>query len=880
MSTSEASSLGRIRRSSIHTVLLALPQPLIIATVLILITLGLLALGTRMANPHLFFTAGDGVDQRSLVRFHGLEQNDTEQFRWSQPDGMLFLYGFDGRPAQLELRMVGTREPGAEPAVLRPSVAGYELNPIYVTSEWRNYTLIVPTNPTSDTAVQLNSNVYQPEGDRRILGVAVSSVDVQMLGTRGFLPPLPRTLFLLSWPLVTWLLLWRLGVDTRIAVSVGIALAGVTGLAAVYPLTSGYIFPTIWWPWWPLMPLPLLAFAPTIFRTTHTMLAALQPYARLLFWGGLTIMAVALVALPHIDNLTLGMVGLLGGTVVTLAGIYNVFHTHQCNNLTKAILDSTVPRRFEIGAVALLTALAIGLRLYQLDVLPLGLWRDEARHGLLALRIWEDPTFRPIYVVTGADLPALLFYLMAPIIGIFGPDPGNVRMVSALLGALTPLALWWAARPIVGPRAALLGAALLTWSSWSLSMSRWGFPATLDQVLLLTAVGIIWRVADRIESASEDQSKVRFKIVAGAMLSGLCAALSVYAYHSGRMAPLIMVVLTTLRLGSSLVLWRRAIPALVAAIVVGLVTLAPILAFIADDYDDYNRRVAYVSVVNSSDPTMHAPLLLVWQNTQHYLLMWHVRGDANGRHHAPEAPMLDPIAGACLLLGIGMALLRWPHRSTHIILIWITLGLIPGIFSIEAPHAMRSLGALAPACILTGLGMTTILQVIQTTSAPHRIALFVISCMLIVSLAGNTWLYFWQMARDPLVYNEFDIATTTMARIARLPFETSDPALRNIQVYLPAELDQKDIKRLLTSGIPTEAFSRNQLSTPPGEQALILLPADAPPERREAALAALGPDAVQIDAVPHYPHSDQPIFIAYGVGDQAHRLITEMNPTK
>ncbi|MEM8532318.1 MAG: hypothetical protein AAGF95_15850 [Chloroflexota bacterium] len=875
MSTSEASSLGRVRRSGIQTVLSALPQPLVAATVLILLTLGMLALGVLVANPHIFFAAGDGTDERFLVRFHGSEQNDTEQFRWSQPDGVVFLYGFDGRPAQLELRMVGTREPDAEPAVLRPSVAGRELNPIYITPEWRNYTLVVPTNPTGDTAVQLTSNVYQPEGDRRILGVAVSHVDVKMLGTGSVLPPLTRTLFLLSWPLGAWLLLWRLGVNIRIAFGAGMVLACLAGLAAAYPLTSGYLVPTIWWPWWPLFALPLLALAPAISRGAHRLLARLQSYGQLMLWGGLALMALALTTLPRTDTITPGLVGLLGGTVVTLAGIYTVFRAQKCKNLTSALLASAVPHRFEIGALAALTALAIGLRLYQLDVLPLGLWRDEARHGLLALRIWEDPSFRPVYVVTGADLPALLFYLMAPVVGILGPEVGNVRMVSALLGALTPLALWWAARPIVGPRAAFLAAALLTWSSWSLSMSRWGFPATLDQVLLLTAVGIIWRVVDQIEAA-EDQSKVRFRVVAGAMLAGLCAALAVYAYHSGRMAPIIMAVLTTLRLGNSLMLWRRALPALVAAILVGLIALVPILSFIADDYGDYNRRVSYVSVVNSSDPTMHAPLLLVLQNTYRYLLMWHVSGDANGRHHAPEAPMLDPVAGACLLLGIGIALIGLPHRKISIVLIWIALGLVPGIFSIEAPHAMRSLGALAPACILAGLGLSAILHVIQTTSTQRYITLLAGSCVLVISLVGNTWLYFWQMARDPLVYHEFDIATTTMARIARLPFETKDPALRDVQVYLPAELDRKDIKRLLTSRVPTEAFSRNQLSTPPGAQAIILLPSDAPSERREAALASLGPDASQIAAVPHYPNSDQPIFLAYGVGDQAHRLLAEI----
>ena len=39
--------------------------------------------------------------------------------------------------------------------------------------------------------------------------------------------------------------------------------------------------------------------------------------------------------------------------------------------------------------------LALALRMWDLGGLPFGLWRDEARHGLVALRILDDPDYRP-----------------------------------------------------------------------------------------------------------------------------------------------------------------------------------------------------------------------------------------------------------------------------------------------------------------------------------------------------------------------------------------------------------------------------------------------------------------------------------------------------
>jgi 4-amino-4-deoxy-L-arabinose transferase-like glycosyltransferase len=853
-----------------------LARPFLTAALLTLFTIITLFVGEQFAHSTLRFSVADAQARRSLVGFHDVEFNQDGAYRWSQPDSILFLYGFDGRDALIELRLAAPRPQGAPPATIAPRVGDFASPAITVTGEWRRYQVIVPTNPTGDTAVQLNSSAFQPDNDPRTLGVAIRDVAFRSLDS-GALPPLQRTMFLGTLPLLGWLLLRRIGVNQRAAMVWGGALTVVIGFAAAYPLTAGYLLPTFAWPWWPLLPLIALVFTRPLMQGAERVTAHFQSRPALSLWCGLALALIALIALRTGLAAPIGIVLTLAGSVAALIGLERLTTSSDQrpatsdNPSTPSPLHPFTPSPFHpFTAILALTGLAFALRLYHLDQLPAGLWRDEARHGLLALRIWQDPSFRPIYVVGGADLPALLFYLMAPILGTFGPHVWSLRLVSALLGALTPLALWWAARPMIGVRAALLSAAFLAWASWSLSMSRWAFPATLDQLLLIVAIGMIWRALSFDNNSSATRQRLVF-----ACLSALCAGLATYGYHSGRFAPIVVAVVAAVRIGPSPARWKQAGPALLAAVTIGLIVISPLLRFIADDYDGYSRRVAAVAVFNSIEPDIHSPLLLLLRNAERYLLMWHVYGEPNGRHHAPDVPMVDPFVGVLLLLGVGWTLRRTREPAFLALVLWLGLSAAPGIFSTDAPHAMRGLGMLAPACLLAGVAMTAMLQHGMPSVRWNRIAPLLGGSVLIGSLSFNGWLYFVSMANNPRVLGEFEVDTTIMARIARAPFETDDPALRQVKVFLPAKTPRTDVGRLLTSGVPVGTFDGDELSTPPGEQALILLPPGASPEWRAAALNALGLDAIQVEDLPRDPGRNRPLFLAYAKGDDAVWLLHE-----
>ncbi|MFV9504467.1 MAG: glycosyltransferase family 39 protein [Oscillochloridaceae bacterium umkhey_bin13] len=820
---------------------------------LVLLTLALLLAGTALAQPGQQLLADSPHFGRALVRFHALEQNPTTVYRWSQPVAALFLYGFDGRPALVTLRLAAPRPPNNPLAELHLVTGGQPLGHFTLTDQWRHYHVLSPTRPAGETSLRLVSSALTSVDDPREKGVALSQVTTRSTHAPGW--ALVRPGWLLGWPLLGWLLTARLGGSRRMGLLVGVALALVVGWAAAFPSASGYWLPTLGWPWWPLLPMGLLLLAPGLQSGLARARSATQQQPLLAYLG----LGLALLALL---GLRLGL-PIPVGMAALIVGIWASFGLGLGPPGPDTPREQLPTPLLALSLVAI-TGLALGLRLVALDGQPAGLWRDESRHGLQALRIWNDATYRPIYVAEGADLPALLFYLMASVVGVFGPAPGTARLVSALAGAFTPLALYWAAGPLVGRRAALVAAILLAGASWALSMSRWAFPATLDHLLVLTAIGMLWR------SLPHDQRPTPHWL--GLVLAGLLGGLALYAYHTGRVAPLALAAVAGLRLGTQAHAWRRAAPGLALAALVGLLTIAPLVNYIISQSDDYNRRVGSVSVLDRIDLDQRTPAGLLLDNLGRYALAYHALGDPNGRHHQPQAPLLDPFAGLLLALGFGLALRhRRHHPGLALALALGAIYLIPAALSNDAPHAMRALGTLAPACILAGTALVALINRLPTAGLRQTVPLL----MVVASLLFSGWVYFDLMRTNPLVYGEFDLVETALGRVVQTAARCADPEIQAVAIYLPERLRRSDTLRFLSWDSTTGIYTGEPL--PPDGPALILLPATASPAEQALALAALGPAAQALGPTAVTPGSATPLTLAFGRGAAAGQLVELMH---
>ncbi|MFQ3663944.1 MAG: hypothetical protein SNJ69_16345, partial [Chloroflexaceae bacterium] len=239
------------------------PRPELLAApvLLALLTLSLLVAGALIGSPGIELIADDPAASRVLTRFHGPERNATDVYRWSEPLAAVVLFGFDGRPAILSLRLAAPRPPGTTPVEVQLRRDGQPFGAFVASGDWRRYHLLTPTNPVGESVLVLQTAPFTAPGDPRELGLVLSRVRAAPATSGPLLPP-ARTLYLLALPLIGWLLLTRLDTPVPLALGCSALLALAGGWAMAFPTAAGYWLPTLGWPWWPALPLGLLAAWP------------------------------------------------------------------------------------------------------------------------------------------------------------------------------------------------------------------------------------------------------------------------------------------------------------------------------------------------------------------------------------------------------------------------------------------------------------------------------------------------------------------------------------------------------------------------------------------------------------------------------------------
>src|SRR4029079_13848786 len=124
-------------------------------------------------------------------------------------------------------------------------------------------------------------------------------------------------------------------------------------------------------------------------------------------------------------------------------------------------------------------------------------------------------------------------------------------------------------------------------------------------------------------------------------------------------------------------------------------------------------------IFNRDSLAGRTPAARVEENVRLNLGIWNERGDRIGRHNLPDAPMLDPLTGAAFVIGAGLVLARLHDRRALLLALWMGVALVPGIFSIEAPHAVRTVEVIAPTMLLAAIGACGLAAGMAQHSQPH-----------------------------------------------------------------------------------------------------------------------------------------------------------------
>jgi 4-amino-4-deoxy-L-arabinose transferase-like glycosyltransferase len=801
---------------------------------------------TWVAQPRLRTQAAANDSHRILVGFWPAEQNGADTFRWSRTDSALRLFGFEQQaPVALRLRLTAVREPGQSAALL--TVGGSDQLPPVVIHPlaWRRYSFILPTPARGDEAplLTLHTSISAFANESRDLGFVLSSVEAIQypLAFAQRLPDVGRLVFLVLLGLLTHVVLRRFGVARMGALMMMAILAAALGLGiALVPGPLAYWLPNMWfacmagWLVLSIAPLMRLLQRPSVPTQVAVPL-------------GLCALAGAQTLLPFGQawSSAAGWILLLAGGLLLISGL--------------PPLEATAPLKSRALVPALIVGslLVTAWRLYGLDRLPSGMWRDEARHGLLALRILHDTSFRPVYVPGVADIPALLFYLNAVPIWLFGPHPWTVRLVPALAGALTPLALYWLLCPLFGRRVAVLSATLMAVSVWHNALSRLGFAATLGPPLTILALGLIWRA---LQPGTPFQRHVQ------AGLAGACCGLAVYAYHPSRLAPIVVMLAVAIILGRDLRAWRMAATRLAIASLFLLLVLGPLIDYGLRDPAGYTRRLDQTSVFNQDAIAGHAPLRRIEQNARLILGMWNEHGDENARHNLSGAPMLDPLTGAAFVVGAGVLLLRLRDRRARFVLLWLGVMLIPALMSNQEPHAVRTVEAIAPSMVLAGIGASALLGwlfELRPCRPNARLGWAIGGGVLICVLALNSWRYFVSWPATAGAYDAFYVADTHIGEAVQRLGSSAGASSQGYQIFLPQARGDNEVLDYLTYGIAVHSAAKGRAAAQCGS-ALLIAYGIEPAEDMRQARRVLGPGAQIVGAGPRSPVDGRPEFLVYG----------------
>jgi hypothetical protein len=416
-------------------------------------------------------------------------------------------------------------------------------------------------------------------------------------------------------------------------------------------------------------------------------------------------------------------------------------------------------------------AIALFLRLYKFPSIPFGTWYDEAVAGLDARRVLQDASYQPIFWES-MNHPAHHLYLFALAMRLFGDNILALRTVSVLFGIGTVLAAYLFGREYGGRRWGLLFAFLVTTMRWNINFSRIAMNSIdVPFFAFLTLYFALRAARSRMASLSD---------LAG---TGLVMGLGICFYTGFRLFSLALLFFASGWLLWHVISHNKAAPITddaeilngltVRHLLLGLgvfalatwISLMPVAQFAALHQDTFWQRTQTVSIFTNRDEPNLAKALT--DSAQKHLLMFNYKGDNNGRHNLPAAPMLEKLSAILFALGIGAAIARRDGIGMFF-LVLLPFGLAGGIFSLdfEAPQSLRSIASLPAAVYFIALALTYLWVEWKWAAhieAPHLSWIPALAVLGAIAIS-NGMAYFGRQAEDIGVWQSFSVTETLVGK--------------------------------------------------------------------------------------------------------------------
>ena len=475
----------------------------------------------------------------------------------------------------------------------------------------------------------------------------------------------------------------------------------------------------------------------------------------------------------------------------------------------------------KLVAVAITVALALAvimLRFQRLDELPPGLFSDEAKNGVGALRVLqgEHAIFFPNI---GDGREPSVVYALAMSTLLFGRTLLATRLPTALGSAAMVFATFWIGRLFFGrdeesgratPWRGLLiggiGAGLMAVSISHTILGRTAYSkATFMPPLLCLSLGLLWW-------GWKERSWWRIG------LAGACTGLLPYTYMSARIVPFLIVLFgLSFLLPLRSVSWekvRAELPWAAAFVGVAGLVSAPLLVYFALHPEHFflrSQKLWVFDPVHSQGSPLGAFVLNVWD----HLLALGFRGDPHPRGNYAGQPILNPWQAFFFGLGAVMTVLRWRRSTYRLLLLWLTIMIVPSLLarSYASPTNIRMIGTAPAIYLLAGVGVWEAFRFLRERFS-HKSEIWtatvvgvVITALILVQGVGTYRTYFQKWAVEYDLHDIYDEDWVDLAAAMNAQPSTAGtvyliPAIHSV-LY-----NYESFKYLYTGATPVYFFDR------------------------------------------------------------------------
>lgn len=353
------------------------------------------------------------------------------------------------------------------------------------------------------------------------------------------------------------------------------------------------------------------------------------------------------------------------------------------------MLPSDTRPRWYFTLAILLLLIGAFFRLWHLGSAPPGMHSEELINVQLSQQMRQG-SISVLYEEARPAREGLYFAILAISTAITGKGLILWRLPSVWLSMLALAMIVSLLRRLFGVRIALLALGLLAVTFWPVWIGR----SILHVTMMPFVSAFVLYALIRAYHATESTSSGLWYTV-----SGVALGIAQYIHVTAWTLIVLYIAFGLYRLMSEKRAFYRHAGNMLYSLVLSAMLILPLVIFLAQ------HPGARTAVPIAEQPGL---ITEIPGRILSSLAGLALRGDMLPDHNIPGRPVLGPIIGVLMVIGIGVSLARWRHPAYGLVLLWLVIGLIPTAFLPQKPDFEFMAVILPVIFVFPAIGMAAI----------------------------------------------------------------------------------------------------------------------------------------------------------------------------